>query len=168
MSARARRRADTPAGDLPCARIAGLGWRSDPGRSRLRSSYPTQTEDRIRPTHSVVTAVAVAELHRRHSPVLRVSLLDDPNVPSRQQGSRVTPPSSTPASLPCACSQRSADGIVTAIPTGVRLNLLSFYFPITTHSAPLTSATAGTTGEFETDPKIDRDETAAGWKNRCQ
>ena len=37
-----------------------LGGRSDPGRSRRRSTRPTRTGDRIRPTHSVVTAVAVA------------------------------------------------------------------------------------------------------------
>ena len=92
----------------------------------------------------MVAAFPVAELNRRRSPVLRVSLPDDPETPSRQQGSPLTPPNSTPTSLACACSQLSSDGIVTAIPAVVRLNRLSFYpfeSPILTQKKRLQDAT---------------------------
>ena len=81
INSRAHRRADTPASDLPGARTAGFGGRSDPGRSRLRSARPIRTEDRIRPTHSVVTSVPVVGLNRPSDPVLRVCLPEYPESP---------------------------------------------------------------------------------------
>jgi len=85
-----------------------LGGDAGRGRSGRRPARPTSTGGRIRPARAVVAAFAVAELNRRRSPVLRVALPDDPDTPSRQQGSPVTPPSSTPTSLPRACSQPSS------------------------------------------------------------
>ena len=105
---RAHRRADTPAGDLLCARTAALGGRSDPGRSRLRSTCPTRTGDRIRPTHSVVTAVPVVGLKRPPNPVLRICLPVHPESPFSNAGMRSHAFSPTPTWLRSPCSRPSS------------------------------------------------------------
>ncbi len=84
-------RASTPACASPGTRTARMKGYSGRDRSGLRPARPTRASDRIRPARAVVAAFPAVGLNRRPSPVLRVSLPDDPETLSRQQGSHVTP-----------------------------------------------------------------------------
>ena len=97
-----------PASRLACrSHATGPSVSSDPPPRVHRHRY-TRTGDRIRPTHSVVTAVPVVGLNRPPDPVLRVCLPEHPESPFSNACMRRHASSPAPTWLPSPCSRPSS------------------------------------------------------------